>query len=111
MIRQGRSYNSVVIASDHEKNGTNALFVRPPGLFSYAYGENSFGRHQQLARLSGATVHVYESERLQLDLTRRMTCHCTASMYPAGSTTRSRCLANRKRKPANNVIIDIYSQT
>lgn len=68
MIRLGRSYNSVVIAGDKKHNGTNALFVRPPGLFSYAYGENSFGRHQQLARLAGATVRVYKSERLELDL-------------------------------------------
>jgi 2-phospho-L-lactate guanylyltransferase (CobY/MobA/RfbA family) len=58
----------VVIATDDEQDGTNALFVRPPGIFSYAYGENSFMIHQQLGRLAGANVHIFESEQLMLDL-------------------------------------------
>lgn len=68
IIRLGQSVNTVVLATDAQRDGTNVLFVRPPGLFSYAYGENSFDRHQQLARLAGAQVRVYESERLSLDL-------------------------------------------
>jgi 2-phospho-L-lactate/phosphoenolpyruvate guanylyltransferase len=68
VIRLGQSPDTVVITPDAHHDGTNALLVRPPGLFSYAYGKNSFERHQQLARLAGATVHVYEAERLMLDL-------------------------------------------
>ncbi|MEM6530957.1 MAG: 2-phospho-L-lactate guanylyltransferase, partial [Chloroflexota bacterium] len=68
IIKLGQNNNSVVIATDDHHDGTNALFVRPPGMFSYAYGENSFNVHQGLGRLAGAAVHVYESERLMLDL-------------------------------------------
>jgi 2-phospho-L-lactate guanylyltransferase len=68
IIRRGQTHSTVVLTPDAERDGTNALFVRPPGLFSYAYGADSFERHKQLARLAGATVHVYESERLSLDL-------------------------------------------
>ncbi len=68
MIRMGNNHNTVVVATDDIRDGTNVLFVRPPGLFPYAYGEASFARHQQLARLAGANVHIYESELLALDL-------------------------------------------
>jgi 2-phospho-L-lactate guanylyltransferase len=60
--------NSVVISTDRDKNGTNALFVRPPGLIQYAYGEGSYQRHAVLARDAGAVVNVYESDRLWQDI-------------------------------------------
>ena len=59
---------SVVISTDRDKNGTNALFVRPPGLIDYAYGEGSFRRHAVLARDAGAEVNVYESDRMWQDI-------------------------------------------
>jgi 2-phospho-L-lactate guanylyltransferase len=59
---------SVVISTDREKNGTNALFVRPPGLIEYAYGEGSFRRHAVLARDAGAVVNIYESDRMWQDI-------------------------------------------
>jgi 2-phospho-L-lactate/phosphoenolpyruvate guanylyltransferase len=68
IIRLGSNHTVTVIATDANRDGTNVLFVRPPGLFPYAYGQASFERHQQLARLAGATVHVYDSEVLALDL-------------------------------------------
>lgn len=68
IIQLGNRNNSVVIVTDYNQDGTNVLMVRPPGMFSYVYGENSFERHKQLAELAGATVHVYESERLKLDI-------------------------------------------
>ena len=68
IVRLGQAKNSVVIASDHQQDGTNVLFVRPPGMFSYAYGDNSFDTHRRLARLAQANLHIYESERLKLDL-------------------------------------------
>lgn len=58
----------VVLATDHKQDGTNAMFIRPPGLIHYEYGSGSFYRHVQSAREAGAAVKVYESERLKLDI-------------------------------------------
>lgn len=68
MVTLGREDDTVVIATDQHQDGTNAMFVRPPGLFTYAYGPGSYQRHSQLAREAGATVKTYHSERLLLDI-------------------------------------------
>ncbi len=68
IINASEGMDSVVLATDRNKDGTNALFVRPPGLIDYAYGEGSFRRHAMLARDAGATVNVYESPRLLQDI-------------------------------------------
>jgi 2-phospho-L-lactate guanylyltransferase len=62
------SHPGVVIATDRNKDGTNALFVQPPGLIDYAYGEGSFQRHAVMARDAGADVHIYKSDRLLQDI-------------------------------------------
>jgi 2-phospho-L-lactate guanylyltransferase len=59
---------SVVIATDDNEDGTNAMLIRPPGLIPYAYGTGSFHRHVELARKAGADVQVYQSNRLALDI-------------------------------------------
>jgi 2-phospho-L-lactate guanylyltransferase len=64
----GQSAHSVVIATDKHDDGTNAMFIRPPGLIRYAYGEGSYARHKQLADEAGAEITVYRSERLLLDI-------------------------------------------
>ncbi|MBA3871929.1 MAG: 2-phospho-L-lactate guanylyltransferase [Anaerolineae bacterium] len=68
IIRMGEDEPSVVISTDKHQDGTNAMFIRPPGLFDYAYGPGSFRRHIDKAREVGAEVHIYESERLSLDI-------------------------------------------
>lgn len=68
MIDAGREGEAVVIATDRHQDGTNALFVRPPGLIEYTYGHESFRKHVMLARAAGAKVTIFESERLQLDI-------------------------------------------
>lgn len=68
MVTLGRYHNSVVLAPDRHERGTNLMLVRPPGLIPYAYGDNSFLQHQQLARDIGASVLIYRSERVALDL-------------------------------------------
>ena len=68
IIEMGADYPSVVISTDRSKNGTNALFVRPPGLIEYAYGPGSYQRHAVTARDAGATVKVYESDHLLQDI-------------------------------------------
>ncbi len=59
---------SVVIATDQHKDGTNAMLVRPPGLFDYAYGVGSYQRHIDKAHEVGAAVKLYHSDRLSLDI-------------------------------------------
>lgn len=68
MIHLGRYHRSIVIAPDRRGEGTNALLMRPPCLIPCAFGGNSFGRHMQLAQEAAATLHVFRSERLMLDL-------------------------------------------
>lgn len=64
----GYQQNTVVLATDRNKDGTNALFMRPPGLIDYAYGQGSYHRHAVMARDAGASVLLYESERLVYDI-------------------------------------------
>lgn len=68
IIQQGQYGLSVVLATDYERDGTNAMLVRPPGLIHYAYGEGSFARHMEMAENAGASIHIYESELLKLDV-------------------------------------------
>jgi 2-phospho-L-lactate guanylyltransferase len=68
IIGMAEGDRAVVISTDRNKDGTNALFVRPPGLIEYSYGEGSFRRHGTQARDAGAEVSVYESLRMLQDI-------------------------------------------
>ncbi len=68
MLEMGRKEPCVVIATDYDKDGTNAMLVRPPSLFPYSYGDGSFSRHVEAARAAGATVKIYQSETIALDI-------------------------------------------
>ncbi|MEW6579644.1 MAG: 2-phospho-L-lactate guanylyltransferase [Chloroflexota bacterium] len=68
VVDMGRYHNSVVLVPDRREQGTNLLLVRPPGIIPYAFGENSFNRHQYYAREAGATVLVHRSESASLDI-------------------------------------------
>lgn len=68
IVELGRYQQSVVIVPDRAGEGTNAILMHPPGLFSFMFGPASFQRHLAAANAAGATVHVYRSERVMLDL-------------------------------------------
>jgi 2-phospho-L-lactate guanylyltransferase len=68
IIEMGQKESSIVIATDQDEDGTNAMFIRPPGLIDYAYGMGSYHRHIEMARQAGADVRRYQSERLMLDI-------------------------------------------
>ena len=53
---------------DRREDGTNGLLVRPPGLIHFCFGAGSFERHASAAEGVGATVQVFRSVRLMLDL-------------------------------------------
>lgn len=59
---------SVVIATDRNRDGTNALLIRPPGAIAYDYGGGSYERHLRMARAAGLQVTEFQSERLSLDI-------------------------------------------
>ncbi|HZJ22540.1 MAG TPA: 2-phospho-L-lactate guanylyltransferase [Anaerolineales bacterium] len=58
----------VVIAPDRHGKGTNALLISPAGLIEYDFGENSFQRHCELVKKSGARLEVVNLHSLGLDL-------------------------------------------
>jgi len=58
----------VVIAPDRHEKGTNALLISPSGLIEYDFGENSFERHCERVRISGARLEVLNLPTLGLDL-------------------------------------------
>ena len=58
----------VRIAPDEAGIGTNALYVRPPGLLSFEYGETSCPRHLEQARARGARIDRVERPGLRFDL-------------------------------------------
>jgi 2-phospho-L-lactate guanylyltransferase len=58
----------VVIAPDRHKKGTNALLMVPPGLIDYEFGEDSFQKHCERVKKSGARLEIVELPSLGLDL-------------------------------------------
>lgn len=66
LLRRGKNPPSVVISPDRRQDGTNCLFINPAGLIEYAYGPGSFQRHCQRATEAGATLEIFNSERIGL---------------------------------------------
>ncbi len=48
--------------------GTNALMLQPPQAIPFAFGRDSFLRHQRLAAAAGIPVHVVQSDSLLFDI-------------------------------------------
>ena len=48
--------------------GTNALMLQPPQAIPFAFGRDSFLRHQRLAAQAGIPVHVVRSDSLLFDI-------------------------------------------
>lgn len=60
---------AVVIAPSHD-DGTNALLLHPPAAIDFAFGRNSFLRHQEKATAVGADFQVVRRPGLAFDLDR-----------------------------------------
>ena len=56
------------IAPDEAGTGTNALYVRPPDLIAFEYGEGSCLRHMEQARARGVRVDRVDRPGLRFDL-------------------------------------------
>lgn len=57
-----------VIAPDRRRQGTNMLLVDPADLLTFSFGQDSFHRHCELAKSSGADVIIVENDHIALDL-------------------------------------------
>lgn len=68
MIEAAQGPPVVVIAPDHQKEGTNGLLVNPAGLIQYDFGPGSFERHVEQAKANGARVKVLELPSLAHDV-------------------------------------------
>jgi 2-phospho-L-lactate guanylyltransferase len=58
----------VVIAPDRRRQGTNALLLAPPLAIDFAFGENSFQRHQALAAAAGVSAAAVTLPGLAFDV-------------------------------------------
>ena len=67
LIQLGQQ-RSIVIATDHNGDGTNALLVRPPGLIQFDYGPGSYQRHIASAKRAGIAIMTFHSDRLATDI-------------------------------------------
>jgi 2-phospho-L-lactate guanylyltransferase len=68
LVASADTGTSVVIAPDHHRTGTNALLVRPPGIISYSFGENSFPKHMAQIEAKGLKAKVLELPCLAQDV-------------------------------------------
>lgn len=68
MIEAAGMSPSVVIAPDHRRMGTNALLIKPPGLLTYEFGENSFNLHVAQSRAKGVEPKIVELPSLAHDV-------------------------------------------
>lgn len=68
LIKRATEPPVVVIAPDRHGKGTNALLIAPPGLIEYDFGENSFQRHCERVKKTGARLEIVDLPSLGLDL-------------------------------------------
>ena len=68
VLHLGRYNTMVVVAPDRNDDGTNLMLINPPGYIPFSYGKGSFHRHIMLADEAHATVKIYRSERVGLDI-------------------------------------------
>ena len=59
---------SITIAPDRRQDGTNALFLSPPGGIDFQFGPGSYQKHIDQSRQKGLGVQVFHSWSLGLDL-------------------------------------------
>jgi 2-phospho-L-lactate guanylyltransferase len=60
--------NIVVISPNKKKTGTNALFVKPPGILKYCFGPGSFNYHVKQALGNSLELKICYSTSIGFDL-------------------------------------------
>ncbi len=67
MATPGNRAPQITIAPSRD-GGTNALLLQPAQAIPFAFGRDSFQRHQRLAADAGIPVHIIESDSLLFDI-------------------------------------------
>jgi 2-phospho-L-lactate guanylyltransferase len=65
---RGCENHSVGIVPSRDGNGTNALFLKPPGILKPVFGRRSFWKHRSLAKRNNLTVKVFHSKAIGFDV-------------------------------------------
>jgi 2-phospho-L-lactate/phosphoenolpyruvate guanylyltransferase len=68
LISKSNSAMQIIISPDRKMYGTNALYISPPGILDYDFGEWSFKKHIEQAERKKIKVEIYNNERLGFDL-------------------------------------------
>lgn len=68
IVKMGEPDDKVVVISPSESDGTNALFMKPPGIIPPCYGEDSFKKHISASKERGVPVKVYTSPTIEVDI-------------------------------------------
>jgi len=68
LISKSMSFPEIIISPDRKMYGTNALFIKPPGILDYDFGQWSFKKHIEQAERKKIRVEIYNNERLGFDL-------------------------------------------
>ncbi len=68
LISKSRAAPEIIISPDRKLYGTNAIFISPPGILDYDFGQWSFKKHIEQAERKKIGVQIYNNERLGFDL-------------------------------------------
>ncbi|HET6446002.1 MAG TPA: 2-phospho-L-lactate guanylyltransferase [candidate division Zixibacteria bacterium] len=64
----GPQHRAMAICGDHNRDGSNALFVCPPTGFTFQYGPDSFNLHIEEASRLGMTARIVETPGIRFDV-------------------------------------------
>lgn len=68
VVHLGRSAGTVVLVPDRHGQGTNLMLAHPVSIARFAFGADSYTRHQTEASRAGAHVQTYTSGGTALDI-------------------------------------------
>lgn len=68
IVEMGKQDREVVVISQSESGGTNALFMKPPGIIPPKYGKDSFRKHVSTSKAKGIPVKIYASPTIKIDV-------------------------------------------
>jgi 2-phospho-L-lactate guanylyltransferase len=68
LILKSKAAPEIIISPDRKLYGTNAIFISPPGILDYDFGQWSFRKHIEQAERKKIGVQIYNNERLGFDL-------------------------------------------
>ena len=68
MLTKAKNSPEIIIAPDRKMYGTNALFIRPPGILDYDFGQWSFKKHIEQAARKKISIEIYNNENIAFDL-------------------------------------------